>query len=152
MEKFNSMELNVFNLIRSGKSRNEILTANITTPANLSVILSGIYKKTDEYVKYHSERNKFEELAGYLRNNPEAFGPIPAGEFGKIAAENKKAAKSKPEPKEEPQPATVPVEKIVKAAFDKVGGRIQNELNISSAKAQTVNELYTEIIKGGVCL
>lgn len=77
MEKFNSTELKVFNLIREGKSRDEIATSGITTLSNLNVILSAIYEKTNYLIGYHSARNKFKELQGYLRNNPNILTPIP---------------------------------------------------------------------------
>lgn len=143
MEKFTKSELDIVNFIKAGKSKSDILTAKVTTLASLNFLLSNIYKKTDELVKYHSERNKFEELAGYIRNNPEAFSPIPAA-FKEVPTETKKQQKL--------QTAKMPVEKVVKAAFDKIGGRVQNELNIVNIKIETINELYNEIVKGGVCL
>lgn len=75
--KFNATELKMFNLIREGKSRNEVLTSGITTPACANMVLCMIYEKTDDIVKYRSARDKFKELQGYLRNNPTAFTPIP---------------------------------------------------------------------------
>ena len=127
MEKFNSMEYKVFNLIKNGKTRNEIIAEKVTTPANLSLILTGIYKKTAEFVNYHSERGKFEELAAYLRNNPDISGAILLSEKADI-------------------------EKIVLNALETVGNKIENDLQIMKAKAETLQDVYTEIYKGGVCL
>ena len=75
--KFNATELKIFNLIREGKSRNEVLTSGLTTPACAQMTLCMIYEKTDDIVKYHSARDKYRELQGFLRNNPTAFTPIP---------------------------------------------------------------------------
>ena len=175
MEKFNSMEYKVFNLIKNGKTRNEIIAEKVTTPANLSLILTGIYKKTAEFVNYHSERGKFEELAAYLRNNPDTFGTIPLSEFYEPEEPAKSAKKEKP--KEETKQilkqthkaeqslrknisknalknisAAADIEKIVLNALETVGNKIENDLQIMKAKAETLQDVYTEIYKGGVCL
>lgn len=163
MEKFNSMEYKVFNLIKNGKTRNEIIAEKVTTPANLSLILTGIYKKTAEFVNYHSERGKFEELAAYLRNNPDTFGPIPLSEFCKPEepAKSAKKEKLKNETKytlrKQGYNHTVPtaeenITKIVLNALETVGNKIENDLQIMKAKAETLQDVYTEIYKGGVCL
>ena len=76
-EKFNSLEYMVFQLIREGKTRDEITACGLSTPANIGVALVNIYEKTDGIVPYHSARSKFTELQGYLRNHPNAFTPIP---------------------------------------------------------------------------
>lgn len=140
MEKFNSMELKVFNLIKAGKSRNDIISERVTTPANLNAILSGIYKKTDEIVKYHTERNKYEELAAYLRNNPEILSPVPPND------NNKKTAATPPQETDDS------IATKVKAALNRVSYKLHNESIILSAKSQVLDEIYSEIAKEGVCL
>lgn len=76
MNEFNSTELKILNLIKSGKTRSDILAEKISTSANVLNALYNIYSKTEDDVKYKTARNKFEELACYLRNNPDAFGPL----------------------------------------------------------------------------
>ena len=162
MEKFNSMEYKVFNLIKNGKTRNEIIAEKVTTPANLSLILTGIYKKTAEIVNYHSERGKFEELAAYLRNNPDTFGTIPLSEFYEPEEPAKSAKKEKPKEEtkqilKQTHKPLIPlgeenITQIIINALETVGNKIENDLQITKAKAETLQDVYNEIYKGGVCL
>lgn len=66
----------IFSYIKGGYSRNEILSKNIVKPSMFTVMLSEIFDKTDETVKYHTAKNKYEELSCYCRNNPQAFRDI----------------------------------------------------------------------------
>ena len=77
MEKLTNSELKILNLIKSGKTKEDILSEKITTAGNLSFILSHIYQKTDHLVNYHSAKDKYGELVCYLRNNPDAFSIVP---------------------------------------------------------------------------
>lgn len=76
-EKFNSLEYAIFQLIRQGKTRDEITACGLSTPANIGVALVNIFEKTEGIVPYHSARSKFKELQWFIRNNPNAFSPIP---------------------------------------------------------------------------
>ena len=162
MEKFNSMEYKVFNLIKNGKTRNEIIAEKVTTPANLSLILTGIYKKTAEFVNYHSERGKFEELAAYLRNNPDISGAILLSENRKTetpVTNEIKSLKAEQSLRKNISKnalknvsAAADIEKIVLNALETVGNKIENDLQIMKAKAETLQDVYTEIYKGGLCL
>ena len=162
MEKFNSMEYKVFNLIKNGKTRNEIIAEKVTTPANLSLILTGIYKKTAEFVNYHSERGKFEELAAYLRNNPDISGAMLLSENRKTetpVTNEIKSLKAEQSLRKNISKnalknvsAAADIEKIVLNALETVGNKIENDLQIMKAKAETLQDVYTEIYKGGLCL
>lgn len=79
MEKFTIRELEIFNLIKQGVSRSDLFTKVKTTTACVQAALCQIYEKTEDFVNYRTQRNKFEELQMFLRNNPTAFTPIPAG-------------------------------------------------------------------------
>lgn len=76
MEKLTKKEYEILELIRHGKSKSSIIMELKTTPNIINQYFSSIYKKTDFFVCYHSERNKFEELQGYLRNNPMVFSVV----------------------------------------------------------------------------
>ena len=76
MEKLTKKEYEILELIRRGESKSSIIMELKTTPNIINQYFSSIYKKTDFFVCYHSERNKFEELQGYFRNNPTAFSII----------------------------------------------------------------------------
>ncbi len=76
MEKLTKKEYEILELIRHGKSKSSIIMELKTTPNIINQYFSTIYKKTDFLVCYHSAKNKFEELQGYLRNNPTAFSVV----------------------------------------------------------------------------
>lgn len=76
MEKLTKKEYEILELIRHGKSKSSIIMELKTTPNIINQYFSSIYKKTDFLVCYHSAKNKFEELQGYLRNNPTAFSVV----------------------------------------------------------------------------
>ncbi len=76
MEKLTKKEYEILELIRHGKSKSSIIMELKTTPNTINQYFSSIYKKTDFLVCYHSAKNKFEELQGYLRNNPTAFSVV----------------------------------------------------------------------------
>lgn len=72
-EKLTKREMEILELIRQGKSKSTILLEMKTTPNIVNNYFSSIYKKTDCLVCYRSAKTKFEELQGFLRNNPTAF-------------------------------------------------------------------------------
>lgn len=76
MEKLTKKEYEILELIRHGKSKSSIIMELKTMPNIINQYFSSIYKKTDFLVCYHSAKNKFEELQGYLRNNPTAFSVV----------------------------------------------------------------------------
>lgn len=76
MEKLTKKEYEILELIRHGESKNSIIAELKTTPNVANQYFSSIYKKTDFLVCYHSAKNKFEELQGYLRNNPTVFSVV----------------------------------------------------------------------------
>ena len=136
MEKFSPLEHRAIEAIRSGKSRSDILAENIIKANCLPKVLTDIYSKTNKVVKYHTARNKFEELTCYLRNNPDAFAATPFEE------------------EQEEVMVKEVVEKIVndividenevilkvKKAFDKVSTKLK-------AKLEVLDEVFTEIAK-----
>ena len=76
MEKLTKKEYEILELIRHSKSKSSIIMELKTMPNIINQYFSSIYKKTDFLVCYHSAKNKFEELQGYLRNNPTAFSVV----------------------------------------------------------------------------
>lgn len=154
MDKFNSTELRVFNLIREGKSRNEIIAEKIASPASVQVALSGIYSKTEDVMTYHTARNKFEELSCFVRNNPEAFKDIPYLEdedksgyklVGASEDETHDKNENAVEPKEAEKEETSPIAQNlliyeVEKAVDKISTKLK-------AKIEVLDELCAEIKK-----
>lgn len=67
--KFTKLEKDILTTIANGKTKDDILAEKITTLKYLMNTLSNIYKKTAELVQYKTERNKFEELQKYLKEN-----------------------------------------------------------------------------------
>ena len=89
IERFTPQELRIFNLLKAGKTKTDIINEKITTTANLNLLLSGIYKKTEDVVKYHSERNKYEELLEFIRKNAEPFTAAPENQKEKMISADK---------------------------------------------------------------
>lgn len=144
MENLNSTELKVFNLIRSGKSRNEIIAENFATAASVQVALSGIYSKTEDVMTYHTARNKFEELACFVRNNPEVFKHIPEIEVPDEKENEKEIAwpinRSELAGFQGPVKSDETITLKVKKVIDKISTKLQ-------AKLEILDEVYTEIEK-----
>ena len=148
MEKFNSIELKIFDLIRAGKSRSQILAKKITTAANMQNALCGIYSKTEDLVKYKTARNKFDELSCYMRNNPGAFDSLLEVEE---VEEEKVGAAEVEEVKLEPLKGfTGPVDsetatsKVMKV-IDRISTKLQAKLEIlDEVKAEIEKELDNE--------
>lgn len=67
--KFTKLEKDIITAIASGKTKDDILAEKITTLKCLLNTLTNIYKKTAELVQYRTERNKFDELQKYLKEN-----------------------------------------------------------------------------------
>lgn len=129
-EKFTKRELEVFNMIRSGKSKSDIVSSGITTTGYLNTILCGIYEKTDSLVGYHSARNKFEELVAFLRNNPTAFTPIPEPDEGE---------KLVGEPKENND-----VRKFVEI-LNRLGESYRSEVQTNKIKLSVLDDINAEL-------
>lgn len=140
MNTFNLVERKILRLIRSGKTKSDILAEKITTPAMVQNSLSNIYSKTEDDVKYKTARTKFEELACYLRNNPDAFGNI----CDTVEDEEEKVVEVvEEEVKSEPQGSigseVAAVSKVMKAI-----DRIITKLN---TKLEILDEVKVEIVK-----
>lgn len=67
--KFTKLEKDILIAIASGKTKDDILAEKITTLKCLMNTLTAIYKKTAELVQYKTERNKFEELSKFIKEN-----------------------------------------------------------------------------------
>ncbi len=67
--KFTKLEKDILMAIASGKTKDNILAEKITTLKCLMNTLTAIYKKTAELVQYKTERNKFEELSKFIKEN-----------------------------------------------------------------------------------
>lgn len=67
--KFTKLEKDILMAIASGKTKDDILAEKITTLKCLINTLTAIYKKTAELVQYKTERNKFEELSKFIKEN-----------------------------------------------------------------------------------
>lgn len=145
-EKFNSLEWKVFNLIREGKSRSEIATSGITTASNFNAVLAGIYEKTDDMVGYHSARSKFTELQGYLRNNPNAFSPVPdkVMEFTDtppyVPLEMNNFTQESSEPKTK--------RPDVRGIIEKLNNAYKTALEVNKAKLSVLADIEKEIEEG----
>lgn len=80
---FTPKEQEIFNLILRCATRDEVFKLANTTAKYFDVCLNGIYNKTDKYVKYRTQRGKFNELQGFLKQNPTFLTPfIPLAESG----------------------------------------------------------------------
>lgn len=130
----NPTELRVFNLIKEGKSRNEILMSGISTPTSLSLILSTIYNITDEKVKYHTIRDKFKELQCFLRNNPTVFNLIPANKKGNpVEDKTEYMTKEKPD-----------VHEIIK----RLNVQYREALEVNKVKLSVLADIEKELTEG----
>ena len=157
-KKFNSMELRVFNLIREGKSRDEIATSGITTSSNLNAILAGIYEKTDDLVGYHSARSKFKELQGFLRNNPNVFSPIPdkAPEFSDVPPYTPLAAISYPKTPVTPDEVfgknksenMTKERQDVREIIKKLNEQYKRALEVNKTKLSVLDDIEKELTEG----
>lgn len=154
-KKFNSMELKVFNLIREGKSRDEIATSGITTASNLNAILVGIYEKTDDLVGYHSARSKYKELQCFIRNNPNILTPFP--EPIKIGDELKKQMYPEKEIeiaiKNTPIRVGYPVEPEnkkpdVHEIIKRLNAQYKQALEVNKAKLSVLDDIEKELSEG----
>lgn len=154
-KKFNSIELRVFNLIREGKSRDEIAASGITTSSNLNAILAGIYEKTDDLVGYHSARSKYKELQCFIRNNPNMLTPFPepinVGEVFKkqmeppaeieIAIKNTPIRVGYPV---EPENKKPDVHEIIK----RLNAQYKQALEVNKAKLSVLDDIEKELSEG----
>ena len=77
MEKLTRSEMKIFELIKAGKTKEEILNEKITTASNLNFLLTQIYKKTDDIVGYRTAKDKYNELVCFMRNHPHIFSITP---------------------------------------------------------------------------
>ena len=158
MENLNSTELKVFNLIRSGKSRNEIIAEGFASTVSVQNALSGIYSKTEDVMSYHTARNKFEELSCFVRNNPEAFKDVPflededksgyklvGASEDETPVKNENTVENAVEPKEAEKEETSPIaQNLLIYQVEKAVGRISTKLK---AKIEVLDEVCTEIKK-----
>lgn len=141
MEKFTKRELVIFNLIKQGKNKGEILAEIDTTPANFAAALTGIFKKTDPFVCYHTERTKFEELREYLRKNPTMFTPIPAND-SEYATESNEAAKAvEPQKTVEPTKEENSFKKELSDFLKSFMSGLEQEKEITKAKIEVVSDI-----------
>lgn len=166
-KKFNSMELKVFNLIREGKSRDELATSGITTASNLNAVLAGIYEKTDDLVGYHSARSKYKELQCFIRNNPNMLTPFPEpGKVGDVVPEPIRVGdefikQMYPEPKIEITTSTnrmpirvgYPVEPEnkkpdVHEIIKRLNAQYKQALEVNKAKLSVLDDIEKELSEG----
>ena len=143
MEKLSRTELKILNFIRSGKRKSDILSEKILSPASFGTTMTSIYSKTDEVVKYHTARNKFEELACYLRNNPDAFGSLSEANMEECCSNEvviKEAVEKIAENIVIPSSNEEEITWKVKKAFNKVSTKLK-------AKLEVLDEVFTEIAK-----
>jgi len=128
MDKFTKKELEIIDLVRQQKTKSEIQCSLQTTTAYLNLILSNIFRKTDEFVGYKTERSKFDELRCYMRNNPTAFSPIPTNE--ELKSENENASIS-------PDAA--------KKVVEQIGQNMLKEIGKSSMTIRLVSDIKFKI-------
>ena len=146
MEKFNSIELKIFNLILAGKSRSQILAKKITTAAMMQNALCGIYAKTEDIVKFKTARNKFDELACFVRNNPDAFNSFLEVEEAEevVAAEVEEVKLESLKGSTGPADSETATSKVMKV-IDRISTKLQTKLEIlDEVKIEIEKELDNE--------
>lgn len=127
IERFTPQELKIFNLLRAGKTKTDIINEKVTTTSNLNFLLSSIYKKTEDMVKYHSEKNKYEELLEFIRKN---FPPMPE----KSNDENSQESGGNTEEK------LISADKII-SAIDKLKKKYEAELDLLKMKLDVLDDV-----------
>ena len=152
--KFSKTELSVFNLIRSGATLDNILKEKIVAQSSLPSVLGKIYKKTENLVKYHTQRDKFKELSCFIRNNPNEFENIPNNKKVKITdyIEPKHDIK-----KESPKivdiiPKEIDYKATVTNILDKIDEKIHRSQLLINAKSEILDEVYKEFNNAGLIL
>lgn len=112
--KFTKLEKDILTAIASGKTKDDILAEKITTLKCLMNTLSNIYKKTAELVQYRTERNKFDELQKYLKENSVLQFLVAT------SPEDTEATQNKTEEEKEENPETQPIEhELTKTDFQR---------------------------------
>lgn len=139
MEKFTKKELQVLNLIREQKSKDEIFRKLETTTTYFNFILAGLYKKTDEFVGYKTERKKFEELSFYLRKNPTAFSPMPTSEDLKAETQAQKQVCISGD--------NANILEQMQSILANIEKKHQGELSIATAKIEVISEIKSQFEK-----
>ena len=107
--KFTKLEKDILTAIASGKTKDDILAEKITTLKCLMNTLTNIYKKTAELVEYRTERNKFDELQKYLKENsvlPFLVGNQPENSATTETTENNETETEKTKEVKEENPET----------------------------------------------
>ncbi|MBR2526519.1 hypothetical protein IKE67_08665 [bacterium] len=139
MEKFTKTELQIVDLIRQQKTKSEIQSIIKTTAAYFNVIMSNIFRKTDEFVGYKTERSKFDELRCYLRNNPTAFSPMPTNEdLNTESAEPKKQICNS-------NGNSKSVLEQITSILSGIEKKHQTELSVAATKLSVISEIVKEI-------
>ena len=105
--KFTKLEKDILMAIASGKTKDDILTA--------------IYKKTAELVQYKTERNKFEELSKFIKENSILpFLTETSPEDKEVTKNKTESTTDKTEEVKEENPETQPTEQeLTKTDFHK---------------------------------
>ena len=70
---FTNLERQIITAVAQGKSKSDILAEKITTAKCLNNTLTRIYANLQDVVQFRTERNKYEELAKYLKENSTNF-------------------------------------------------------------------------------
>lgn len=121
--KFTKLEKDILTAIASGKTKDDILAEKITTLKCLMNTLSNIYKKTAELVQYRTERNKFDELQKYLKENsvlPFLVGNQPENTTQTETVIKTESTTEKTEEEKEENPETQPIEQeLTKTDFQR---------------------------------
>ena len=138
MEKLTRSELRIFELLRKGKTKEEILSSKVTTASNLSYILSQIYRKTEDIVHYHSAKDKYGELLCYLRNHPDEFSIIP---FNESRKKQKQTEMPKTKTKQE-----CPYN-LIQNAINNLGFKYTRLINNTTQKMSMLDELSKDLLK-----
>lgn len=119
--KFTKLEKDILMAIASGKTKDDILAEKITTLKCLINTSTAIYKKTAELVQYKTERNKFEELSKFIKENSILPFLTETSPEDKEVTENKtESTTEKTEEVKEENPETQPIEQeLTKEDFHK---------------------------------
>ena len=119
--KFTKLEKDILTAIASGKTKDDILAEKITTLKCLMNTLTNIYKKTSELVQYRTERNKFDELQKYLKENSVLPFLIETLPEDTEATQNKTESRTeKTEEEKEENPEMQPIEQeLTKTDFQR---------------------------------
>ena len=121
--KFTKLEKDILTAIANGKTKDDILAEKITTMKCLMNTLTNIYKKTAELVEYRTERNKFDELQKYLKENsvlPFLVGNQPENSATTETTENNETETEKTKEVKEENPETQPIEQeLTKTDFQR---------------------------------